>query len=132
MQPVRTLQAHNSWIRALQFSPDGQSLLSGGSDYTIKLWDISSGQVLKTWIGYSNWIWSVDVSRDGAKMISGGGDRTVRVWDLATGDCLQSLGHTTWVLAVACFDSFRAPAVADQLEPDAPRYGTESVSARSV
>ncbi|MBD3887232.1 NACHT domain-containing protein [Phormidium tenue FACHB-886] len=103
MQPVRTLQAHNNWIRAIQFSPDGQTLLSGDSDYTIKLWDISSGQVLKTWLGYSNWIWAVDVSRDGTKIVSGGGDRTVRVWDLATGACLQSLrGHRTWVLAVAC------------------------------
>jgi WD40 repeat protein/transcriptional regulator with XRE-family HTH domain len=102
MQPIHTLQAHNSWIRALQFSPDGQTLLSGGTDYTIKLWDINSGQVLKTWMGYSNWIWSVDVSRDGTKIVSGGGDRTVRVWDLATGNCLQSLRHPTWVLAVAC------------------------------
>jgi WD40 repeat protein len=89
LQAVRTLQAHNSWIRALQFSPDGQTLLSGGTDYTIKLWDVNSGQVLRTWLGYSNWIWSVDVSRDGTKIISGGGDRTVRVWDLAADNCLQ-------------------------------------------
>ncbi|MFL5663824.1 MAG: NB-ARC domain-containing protein, partial [Ktedonobacteraceae bacterium] len=33
------LRGHTHWIRSLAFSPDGQMLISGSQDHTIKLWD---------------------------------------------------------------------------------------------
>jgi WD40 repeat protein len=102
LQPIRTLQGHNNWLRAIRFSPDGRRILSGSLDYTIKLWDLDTGQALRTWQGYSNWIWSVDVSYDGTRIVSGHGDSTVRIWDRTTGHNLQTLrAHSNWVLAVA-------------------------------
>ena len=40
-----TLSGHSDWVRSLTFSSDGTSLVSGGNDTTIKLWDMQTGGV---------------------------------------------------------------------------------------
>jgi WD40 repeat protein len=44
-------QLHPSWIASVVFSADGQILLSGSFDRTIKLWDIATGKCIKTLLG---------------------------------------------------------------------------------
>ncbi len=45
---VRSLQGHTSLVMSVAFSPDGQTLASGSQDETIKLWDVDTGECLKT------------------------------------------------------------------------------------
>ena len=40
-KPV-VLQEHTKWVHALAFSPDGQTLVSGSADRTVRLWKINS------------------------------------------------------------------------------------------
>ena len=40
-QNIATLSGHKGWVNAAAFSPDGTSLTSGGSDGTLKLWDVT-------------------------------------------------------------------------------------------
>lgn len=42
------MPGHIDWVRAISFSPDGGTLISGSQDETIKLWDVSTGECLKT------------------------------------------------------------------------------------
>src|SRR5436309_7120500 len=44
----RTLTGHESTVSLAVFSPDGKTLVSGGDDKLIKLWDVASGKELKT------------------------------------------------------------------------------------
>ena len=38
----------------MSFSPDGTKVASGSDDYTVKLWDVTSGECLQTLEGHSD------------------------------------------------------------------------------
>jgi WD40 repeat protein len=70
--------------------------VSAGSDRTVRVWDLKSGQCLHTLRGHTHRVLSVCLSPDGRHVLSAGGytDRTVRLWDTATGQCLRVFGDT--------------------------------------
>ncbi len=57
----------------------------------MRLWDISTGQCLKTLYGHSDRVWSVVFSPDGQILASAGQDEMIKLWDVATGECLNTL-----------------------------------------
>jgi len=46
-ESLKTLQAHNSRINSVTFSPDGKTIATGSKDGKIKLWDFKTGDRLK-------------------------------------------------------------------------------------
>jgi WD40 repeat protein len=52
LEPIRTLPSQQEVIHSLAFSPSGKILTSGGSDSTVKVWSIESGQELLTFTGH--------------------------------------------------------------------------------
>ena len=82
--------------------PDGSTLVSGGGDTTLRLWDVATGEPIRTLEGHTDSVYSVAFSPDGSTLVSGGGDTTLRLWDVATGRHLRTLeGHTDSVYSVA-------------------------------
>src|SRR5207249_1465665 len=53
-KPVFILAGHGDGIFSVAFSPDGSSLASASRDRTIKLWDMATGQVIRTLKGHDN------------------------------------------------------------------------------
>ncbi|AFY93309.1 eIF2A-related protein [Chamaesiphon minutus] len=99
-----SLSGHNSSIRTVAFSPDGQLLASGGNSDNpiIKLWRVRDGQCCHILTGHTDGLWSVAFSPDGRILASSSPDHTIRLWSTLTGECLQILaGHTDWVTSVA-------------------------------
>jgi len=91
--------ASRIWLVAI--NPDGESLLSISENQTMKLWDLPTGQCLKTVDGYSNWLLSIAFSPDGQILASSNEDQRIRLWDVDTGQCLQTLsGHTNLVSSI--------------------------------
>ncbi|KAL4912441.1 hypothetical protein BDW62DRAFT_206493 [Aspergillus aurantiobrunneus] len=99
---LQTLEGHSHWVQSVAFSPDGQKIVSGSSDETIKLWDAQTGLALQTLEGHSHWVQSVAFSPDGQKIVSGSSDETIKLWDAQTGLALQTLkSHSHSVQSVA-------------------------------
>lgn len=80
-------------IRQLVFSPDGQQLLGIADDLTIRIWAVSSGQLIQVFRGHTATIRQANYSQDGRWIISASWDRTARIWDTATGQISQILPH---------------------------------------
>ena len=99
-QLLRTLAGHTGAVYSVAYNPDGQTLASGSSDGTIRLWDAETGRLLRTLTGHAPWVLSVSFSSDGQTLASGGGD-TVRLWDVKTGRHFQTIQDPFGVSSVS-------------------------------
>jgi len=80
----------------LSFSPNGKTLASGSCDATVKLWEVSTGHLIRTLEGHSNSTGSVSFSPDGKTLASGSADSTIKLWEASTGKFLQTLEGHSW------------------------------------
>ena len=71
-----------SLVHGLAYSPDGQTLASGSSDETIRLWDALTGKeqfILRGHTTFIGAVWSVAFTPDGKTLISASLD-AVLMW----------------------------------------------------
>ena len=101
-QPYAHLKGHKTGtITGVSFSPDGELLASSSMDSTVRLWDIKTGNCLRTLRGQEHWFWAVAFSPDGQTVAGGGDDNMIRLWNIHTGKCQVLEGHTAWVWSIA-------------------------------
>ena len=94
---VRSIEAHNGWVRDVAAFPDGARLVSVGDDMLVKVWDARTGTLLRsmgghpmqTPQGYATALYAVAVSGDGRHVASADRIGEVRVWDADTGKLVQ-------------------------------------------
>lgn len=78
------------------------TIVSGGDDGRIKLWDLRSafGGSRLTLSGHTEMVTSLSI--DWTKIVSGSRDGTARIWDITTGRLLEAcVGHSGCVSAVS-------------------------------
>ena len=105
---------HMSRTNRLLFTPDGNSLISGGNDKLIRIWDWRTGRTIRTIRGQSlpgaaGRIYSLALSPDGRWLAAAGpfpgkADElyAIRLYDFATGEMKALLkGHANLVTGIA-------------------------------
>ncbi|WP_437646954.1 SIR2 family protein [Sorangium sp. So ce362] len=80
--PITRVRPASEWLRALAFSPDGSLLASGSVDGSIRLWDVSSGNVRALAVEHRDDVRALCFSPDGSFLASGSQDRTACLWDV--------------------------------------------------
>ncbi len=91
-QPQITYSGHTSCITCIAVLPNGQ-LVSGSQDSTARIWDVRTGESLKTLTGHTATVAYIDAVPgllDG-QVASIGQDNTSRIWDMRTGKCIKTL-----------------------------------------
>jgi WD40 repeat protein len=106
---------HKALIKDIVFTPDGRSIVSAGDDKLIRVWDIETGQTVRTLrgqigAGHEGKIYAMALSPDGQWLAAGGfmaGSNTekvgtIRLYNFSSGHLVALLsGHTNVVNALA-------------------------------
>ncbi len=103
--PVETVlqSGHTRDITCLAFSPDGNFLVTGSYDNTIKLWNMRSGKEIRSFTHNTEKILSVYFHPSGNKILSAGDDNRAIVYDIFTGKPLTKVKIKENQLQKACF-----------------------------
>jgi WD40 repeat protein len=89
--PLGPIEGHPGWAgTALAFSPDGQMLVTGGTDRTIKLWRIPDGALAQQFVTNNGPVRALAFSSDGQRIVVPGFWRT-QVYDVSSG-AMTALG----------------------------------------
>jgi WD40 repeat protein len=80
--PPVTCRGHTLFVRGVGFSQDGRSLLTAGSDGSVRVWDASTGAQQKSFDWGIGRLYSVAFSPDGLTCAAGGEKGQVVVWDV--------------------------------------------------
>lgn len=89
-------------VTSVALATNGQRAVSGGEDHSVRIWDITTGELAATLSGHEAPVLTVALSADGHRALSGSADGVLVVWDVESGEELRRLvGHTGAVRAVA-------------------------------
>ncbi len=106
---TRRLTGHQSVINGLAITPDGNTVVSGSWDRTIRVWESAAGNS-RILHGHDDHVNFVTASADGKIGMSWAADHTLRVWDLAAACQLKSLEANTEYVDSLCMTADGAQA----------------------
>src|SRR5207248_11484050 len=77
---------HSDGVLALDISPDGKYLATAAADRFMKVSEVSTGKLLKSFEGHSGHVLGVAFQHTGRTLVTGAADNVVKVWDLVGGE----------------------------------------------
>jgi len=98
---LHTFKGHTNWVLSIDRSPNGERLVSGSQDNTIRLWNVKTGLLQTSYTDDTTRVSSVVWSPNGDQLASGSED-VIRLWDVKNGLQQTTLrGHVGAVWSVA-------------------------------
>ncbi len=98
-QQVRSILAHDRWIRQVVITPDAQRVITVADDMRCHVWDFQSGDRIADFSDHApstphhfpSMLYAVDVSPDGKRIATGDKVGHVAIWDAQTYDKVGEL-----------------------------------------
>jgi len=105
-QQVETIiqQGHELAVISLAISPDSNYVATGSRDKSAKLWELSTGREVRSFLGHQFSVNSLCFSPDGKYLITGNGDASAKIWDIATGNEILSVTPDSERITDVVFD----------------------------
>ena len=88
-----TIPAHDGDVYTVQHHPGGEHFVTGSYDKTVKLFDLRTQQLTKTFAGHDASVSSAIFNPHGNLVISGSKDKTIKFWDILSGVCIKTLSE---------------------------------------
>ena len=106
LELIRRLEAFPGKVNAVEFSTDGSRLIAAsgisGLYGEASIWDVASGEKLKTIEGHRDTLYDATLSPDGTVLATTSYDRRIELWNAATGEPLRTLlGHNGAIFDLA-------------------------------
>ena len=70
-------------VNSVAISPNGQYVAAGSMGANVRIWDVSTGQLVERLRGHRYSVYNVAFTPDGKGLVSGSLDRTLKFWDLS-------------------------------------------------
>lgn len=84
---TKSQQEHSNFVNCVRYSPDGNWVVSAGSDSKLILYEGKAGELQGEFekpAGITGSLFSAEWSPDNARVATAGGDRKLRIWDRET------------------------------------------------
>lgn len=78
-------KGHELSVLAVAISPDSNYVATGSRDKSAKLWELSSGREVRSFLGHLASVNSLRFSNDGKHLITSSYDQSVKIWNVTTG-----------------------------------------------
>lgn len=91
-----TFKSHDTWARAIGFSPDGATMYTGAYDGKLLWWETAAENPTpaRSVDAHQGWMRALRVSPDGSLIATAGNDNLVKLWNAADGSLVRELtGH---------------------------------------
>jgi WD40 repeat protein len=118
---LKTIEAHKFPVESIAYTPDGRFLASGTNTGVtrgqldrstgqfvretnkdpIKIWDVTSGKLVRTLAGHTGSVKALAYSADGRYLASGSTDKSMKVWDADTAQIVSNTDHGFLIYAIA-------------------------------
>ncbi len=76
------IQGHSGEVISINFNSDGDKILTGSFDYTAKVWDALSGDLICDLSEHEAEISACQFNFSGSHIVTSSIDRTCKLWDL--------------------------------------------------
>ena len=96
------IKAHDGWVRSIALSRDDKTLISGGSDKYVKVWNIENKIMLLNKLeGHKSDVMVVSMNSDNIQIASCSNDTSIRIWNFKENLCKFVFSdHNSWVRAL--------------------------------
>lgn len=115
------LRGHTDTIVSVAFSPDGKQLASGSRDKTVRVWNLETGDVVRTIGDAKQQPFSLTFSPDGKRLAIGDTSFEVRIVELSTGAVVSSVLHPDSLSQIS-FDAAGTKVLVTGLNANAAVY----------
>ena len=80
------LDGHEKIVTSVAIAPNGDFVVSGSMDGTVRIWDLATGKERAILTGHTGMVWRVKIMDDGATIGSTAGRRRseLKLWDVVT------------------------------------------------
>lgn len=92
-EQAQIFEGHRYAVRAIAISPDGETLVSVSSDQTLKVWNLTTGELQRTIaLDQSDGIaQTLLISPDGQRLATATNRNTIQLWDTQTGQLVRTM-----------------------------------------